>query len=89
MAGFAKNRYALVMSTMNISLPAELKEFVDERVEDGGYQTTSEFLRDLIRREQERVRFRNLIQEGLDSPPGPIADAKYFTAMRRRIKRRK
>ena len=42
------------MSTMNVSLPDELKAFVDERVDDGGFGSTSEYVRDLIRRDQDR-----------------------------------
>lgn len=43
------------MSTMNVSLPDELKSFVDERVGLGGFGSTSEYVRDLIRRDQERA----------------------------------
>ena len=42
------------MTTMNVSLPEELKAFVDAQAERGGYGSTSEFVRDLIRREQDR-----------------------------------
>ena len=35
------------MSTMNVSLPDELKSYVDEQVGDGGYGSTSEYVRDL------------------------------------------
>ena len=39
------------MTTMNVSLPEKMKEFVDGRVEAGGYQTVSEYVRDLIRKD--------------------------------------
>jgi len=42
------------MSTMNISLPKSFRAFVEERVESGGYSTSSEYLRDLIRRDYEK-----------------------------------
>jgi antitoxin ParD1/3/4 len=45
-----------VMTSMNVSLPEQLKTFVEERVEDGGYQTASEYVRDLIRQDQEKRR---------------------------------
>jgi antitoxin ParD1/3/4 len=39
------------MTTMNISLPEKMKEFVDGRVEAGHYETASEYVRDLIRKD--------------------------------------
>jgi len=41
----------MVMSAMNISLPAELKDFVDNQVKRG-YGTSSEYVRELIRKDQ-------------------------------------
>jgi len=38
------------MSRMNISLPDSLKAFVVERVSQRGYGTSSEYVRDLIRK---------------------------------------
>ena len=73
------------MTTMNVSLPDELKIFVDERVTHDGYGSTSEYVRDLIRRDRERGRLRNLVLEGANSGPGEVADAAYFDALRQRI----
>ena len=70
------------MSTMNISLPEELKRFIDDKVTGGRYSTSSEYIRDLIRREQDREQFRALIQEGLDSP-AELVDDDYFTELHR------
>jgi antitoxin ParD1/3/4 len=42
------------MSTMNVSLPDERKLYVDEQVGDGTYGSTSEYVRDLIRRDKTR-----------------------------------
>jgi antitoxin ParD1/3/4 len=74
------------MSTMNVSLPDELKSFVDERVGQGGFGSTSEYVRELIRRDQERERLRNLLLDGAASPPGPIADSSYFESLRARVR---
>src|SRR5688500_11352466 len=41
-------------TTMNVSLPASLKQWVDQQVEEGGYGTASEFLRDILRRARAR-----------------------------------
>ncbi len=60
---------------MNISLTEDLKTFVDERVRARGYSSYSEYVRDLVRRDEERSkeeRFKALIEEGLQS--GPAGD---------------
>ncbi len=74
------------MSTMNISLPDSLKAFVDERVASGGYGTSSEYLRVLIRRDQDRLHLRNLLLQGAASPPSRPADAAYFEGLRKRVR---
>jgi antitoxin ParD1/3/4 len=39
-------------TTMNISLPEAMKAFVDEQVNSGGYGSASEYVRELVRRDQ-------------------------------------
>jgi antitoxin ParD1/3/4 len=59
--------------TMNISLTEDLKSFVDTRMQAKGYSSTSEYVRDLVRRDVERQseeRFVALIEEGIASGPG-------------------
>ena len=48
------------MSGMNISLPQELKDYIDKLVESGRYNTASEMVRDALRqhREFEALRMR-------------------------------
>ncbi len=75
MARLANSRYSVGMSTMNVSLPDELKSYVDEQVDDGGYGSTSEYVRDLIRRDKDRQQLRRVLLDGASSSPGPIADA--------------
>jgi antitoxin ParD1/3/4 len=70
------------MATMNISLPDSLKSFVDEQVADRGYGTNSEYVRDLIRKEQDRERLRALVLEGAASAPGEPVDEAYFESLR-------
>ncbi|MFO1362171.1 MAG: hypothetical protein U1F45_06795 [Burkholderiales bacterium] len=62
------------MGTMNISLPESLKDFVDEQVATRGYGTSSEYVRELIRRDQDRMRLRGLLLEGASAPAGPAND---------------
>ena len=60
-------------ATMNISLPESLKAFVDERVKARGYGSHSEYLRDLVRKDEieaAKDKMRSLLVEGLNSPPG-------------------
>jgi antitoxin ParD1/3/4 len=40
------------METMNIAIPEALKEFVQQRVSNGGYSSASEYIRELIRLDQ-------------------------------------
>lgn len=42
------------MTTLNISLPENLKSFVEDQVASGGFSTVSEYIRSLIREAQER-----------------------------------
>lgn len=63
-------------STMNIALPEPLRAYVAERVEAGDYGNTSEYVRELIRKdqlEQRVLRLRALVEEGLSSG-APVAD---------------
>lgn len=76
------------MSTMNISLPEPLKRFVDEHVAAAGYGTCSEYLRELIRRDQDRLHLRSLILEGAASPVSGEADEQYFASLRSDIRKR-
>ena len=74
------------MTTMNISLPDALKSFVDGQVSARGYSTSSEYVRELIRRDQDRQRLRGLLLEGAASPPAGPADADYFDRLRNEIR---
>lgn len=65
----------LIMSsnTMSFALPEALRSYVDQRVRSGQYGNTSEYLRELIRRDQDdqaKKRLRELIEEGLSSDTG-------------------
>ena len=74
--------------TMSFALPETMRSYIDERVKSGSYGNTSEYLRDLIRRDQEAQaakRLRELIEEGLASgPAAPLTDDD-FAAFRARM----
>jgi len=60
-------------NTMSFALPESLRAYVDQRVRTGDYGNTSEYLRELIRGDQQAEaarRFRSLIAEGLESGDG-------------------
>ena len=60
-------------NTMSFALPEAMRSYVDQRVRSGQYGNTSEYLRELIRRDQEeqaKKRLRELIEAGLNSGPG-------------------
>ncbi len=63
---------------MSFALPESMRDYIDERVRDGSYGNTSEYLRELIRRdqhEQASQRLRDLIADGLASGDGrPVTD---------------
>ncbi|MCC6590614.1 MAG: type II toxin-antitoxin system ParD family antitoxin [Bryobacterales bacterium] len=73
------------MQTMNISLPDQLKNFVDHQVSSGRYSSVSEYIRELIRGDEKRDAERKLesmILEGLQSGPATELTAQDWAQMR-------
>ncbi|SDM02782.1 type II toxin-antitoxin system ParD family antitoxin [Maricaulis salignorans] len=68
------------MATMNISLPDGMKDWVEAQAATGRYSNSSDYVRDLIRRDQDRAaklaNMQHLVTEGLTSgfSDRPIAD---------------
>lgn len=87
-AKVCQNTYYHAMSSMNISLPDSLKAFVDEQVAQRGYGTGSEYVRELIRKDRDRMRLRELLLEGAATQPGGPADEAYFESLRDRVRKR-
>jgi antitoxin ParD1/3/4 len=54
-----------IMATLNISMPDEMRAFIEARVSTGEYQSASDYLRDLIRHDREET--ERLLVEGLES----------------------
>ena len=73
---------------MNISLPQTLKAFVDQQVNQRGYSTSSEYVRELIRKDQDVQRLRSMLLDGARSEPTAAVDANYFEELRERVTRR-
>jgi antitoxin ParD1/3/4 len=76
------------MATMNVSLPALMKAWVEERSADGRYANSSDYVRDLIRKDQERAEaiaeIQALITRGIESgEPKPFDKAAFLARMKR------
>lgn len=71
---------------MNISLPDTLKSFVDEQVSQRGYGTSSEYVRELIRKDQDRLQLRGLLLAGAATGLAAPADGAYFEGLRDRVR---
>ncbi len=72
------------MVTVSISLPDELRAFVDERVSSERYSSSSEYVCDLIRRDRGRVHLGEAALEGMRSGESGDMDAAYFDRLRAR-----
>ena len=76
------------MATMNISLPNDLKAFVDTQVMDHSYTGSTEYLCELIRKDQATTQLRGLLLEGAASPLGSEATDTYINCLHERIRAR-
>lgn len=77
------------MATMNISLPDELKQFVDTQVAEQGYTSSSEYLRELIRNQRDMEKLRNALLDGFNSGPAMPMESDFFDGLRKRARSRK
>ena len=79
-------------TSMNISLPRELRSFVEERVAASSYTSASEYVRELIRRDRERCasseRLEELLLEGIASGPASEWTAADWQSIRDRVAER-
>ena len=70
------------MATMNVSLPNEMKSWVEKQAGTGRYSNSSDYVRNLIRRDQERAdaisAMQRVIDEGLASGPAAPFDKDAF-----------
>jgi antitoxin ParD1/3/4 len=80
------------MTTVTISLPESLREFVDTQVQTKGYGNVSEYFRGLLREAQTREeehQLERLLLESLDDPrPGAKGTPEFWEAMKDRVLRR-
>lgn len=69
------------MATMNISLPGQMKDWVEECVHSGRYANSSDYVRDLIRKDHMKLeQLRQALIEGENSGPSTELDIESFIA---------
>jgi antitoxin ParD1/3/4 len=72
------------MGTMNISLPDPMKSWVEDQAKTGRYANSSDYVRDLIRRDRARseaiAELQTAIEDGLSSGPAAVLDRETFKA---------
>jgi antitoxin ParD1/3/4 len=69
------------MATMNVSLPDQMKTWVEECVQSGRYANSSDYVRDLIRRDHLKLELlRQSLIEGENSGPSTGLDIDTFIA---------
>lgn len=79
-------------ASMNISLPETMKSFVDDLVQSGGYGTASEYIRELVRRDQKvraEARLEALLVEGLDSGDDISVNPEFWETLRGKLAARR
>ena len=75
---------------MSISLPATMKTFIEQEVQDGGYSTPSEYFRELVRdakRRKEEEQVEKLLLQALESPATPMTKDEWEAIKQRGIER--
>ena len=81
------------MATMNVSLPDAMKAWVEEQAGTGRYSNASDYVRDLIRRDQERadkiVALQRLVDEAEDSGASSNSMSEILTKARRKADERR
>ena len=72
------------MATMNVSLPDPMKDWVEAQTKTGRYSNTSDYVRDLIRRDQVRndkiAVMQRFVDDGLESGVGSRSKDELFAA---------
>lgn len=76
------------MTSLNFSLPEPMRDWIDAQIKSGRYGNVSEYIRELIRRDQERMadqRLEQLLLAGLDSGPANAMSRADWAKLRRDV----
>ncbi|KQV40817.1 MULTISPECIES: type II toxin-antitoxin system ParD family antitoxin [unclassified Rhizobium] len=72
------------MATMNVSLPDPMKDWVEAKAKSGRYSNLSDYVRDLIRRDQVRTdkiaEMQRFVDDGIGSGVGTRSKDELFAA---------
>jgi len=75
------------MATMNVSLPDPMKRWVEAQAESGRFSNASEYVRDLIRRDQDRLakitRIQTIVDEAMAAGAGDRSMSELLSAAKR------
>ena len=86
LANSPQDAYGCGMRIMTVSLPDSLKSFVDAQATRCGHRSGSEYVRELIQKNHDQQRLRDLLLNGAGSKPALSADNAYFESLRDRIR---
>jgi antitoxin ParD1/3/4 len=79
------------MATMNVSLPDPMKDWVEAQARTGRYSNASDYVRDLIRRDQARndtiAAMQSFVDAGLQSGSGIRSKDELFAEAVARAKK--
>jgi antitoxin ParD1/3/4 len=77
------------MTTLNISMPDQMRAFIERQVSGGRYSTASDYIRDLVREDQKRndqARLESLLLEALDEGGSQEITPEFFERLRERAR---
>ena len=80
------------MTSLNVSLPESMREWIDDQVKKGGYGTASEFVREVIREAQKNKARQELeakLLEGINSGPATEMTKSDWDRLKERARSRK
>ena len=79
------------MSTMTISLPAEMKQFIERQTKAKSYASTSEFIRQLVRQELQRIdneKLERMVLQSIDTGESIPVNDNYVANLKQRVRAR-
>ena len=75
------------MTSMSVSLSERMRHFIRARVRSGAYHNESEYIRDLVRRDEERLRSDDLVLRDLRLAEKSGVSARSLKDIARAVKR--
>jgi antitoxin ParD1/3/4 len=79
------------MTSVNISLPINQRQFVEKKISKGGYSTVSEYFRELIRQDEQReaeARLESMLLQALESGEPTPMTKEDWEDVRKEVRRR-